>query len=397
MESYNPVARKAQSLFHLLASVLLVTHLGCGNIGPGSSRGNLSSCPIETIDFFPLNAEPQSTQLYNDTLERFKKCYERQGGYLSIKIVGYPDLILNESLDASSHDSQIALLRAGRVSSDLSRILSIQNTDIEIQIDDGGNVFSKVALLTSPQNLPTVLDLEREWNQLIEFCPSAEVVGIANQVGAIKGLKSATGDSVWKDYYGVLITEMPHGEGGHAAAPEDVLNMFIRNPDMFVGSNVSEFGEYISRTNSAFNISNSSRRYAANPIGLVISINNYLTKRFKGILSDRATIIISAWRPEEITVSTMYSENDKGHPVSGHRKFGFRRAKRGYEFFTVGVSRTTGWLDFERLIKPGQDKAWKGMQSSLTNTIRDFSGNAVIIGSRTENIPAELIENKFCF
>jgi len=86
--------------------------------------------------------------------------------------------------------------------------------------------------------------------------------------------------------------------------------------------------------------------YSANPMGAVIRIS---ITGFAGLIPDNGDVIVSdygsTYNSAYWKFFTIHDPFSHDHPVSGTREFGIRQTAMGYEFYTMGVDRLTGYGD----------------------------------------------------
>lgn len=101
---------------------------------------------------------------------------------------------------------------------------------------------------------------------------------------------------------------------------------------------------------------------------------------FGSITIGQGDVITSGYSNNSWIFSTVYSEVDGYHPVSGNRKFGFTNNNNGtYTFFTRGIDRvSSNWNEFKNWVGSGFENADKLWKSLMSNIAKDFGASAKI-------------------
>lgn len=105
-----------------------------------------------------------------------------------------------------------------------------------------------------------------------------------------------------------------------------------------------------------------------NPLGVVMGIE--LQSTILGFNVEEGSVVMSELGPDHWIFSTLYTQDDYSHPVTGNRMFGVKkRSINGKDFWTFytaaidGLTDTAGWdafYDFTGIVTPGFSEVFDG-------------------------------------
>ncbi len=179
---------------------------------------------------------------------------------------------------------------------------------------------------------------DKDWESLISFRPSTSLQTSLAQRSvngiAWRPLRIENGLGVTNlDFYGIEIDEMPIVANKPLNRPQ--LLAFIRqNFVNLIDSTQSDFLPY--------NAIDSAAWASANPYGAVMRFR----LKFKNVPVEGGSVVVAESTPEEWRFTTIYTEEDWNHPVSGTREFGVTALADGSTIlYTMGADRPTNFWD----------------------------------------------------
>lgn len=193
-------------------------------------------------------------------------------------------------------------------------------------------------------------------------------------------LERAVGGTINMDYYVVTVSRLPAGH-----TPAGMLNYIRTHINQFVDPSKSSFTPYPNQPGGGDNVARWSGdgdpRTRDNPTGSFVSIN---------IPHDPGTVAVIDSGPDRWTFAAVQSPQDKPHPVSGNREFGFTQNDDGsVTFYTRGVDRiTTALVDTvnsgarrvfggEGPVFNGGDELWTSFQDRLASRLNAIEGSRI--------------------
>jgi hypothetical protein len=229
------------------------------------------------------------------------------------------------------------------------------------------------------------------WADLISFRPSAAIQATLKSRSSswyVHRLEDACGD-INIDVYPVAVSVLPAG-----MSAESLLEYVRTHINDFVDPNYSRFDPYDEKYPPAV-FGDKAHWLSSDPESTVISIQMRMwgaeTWNWKTGTHDHTYTnpddgsVVCAQRETNFWIfSTLYTDEDKGHPVSGNRQFGFvPDSAGGYVFFTRGADRATGSLDDFPLtpVFTMADLLWKSFQEKLVDYVNKNRGSATTSAS----------------
>ncbi|KFC34147.1 hypothetical protein HZQ67_05415 [Elizabethkingia anophelis] len=266
----------------------------------------------------------------------------------------------------------------------------------------GGGAPSDSQIKDQIQDQPFALvdapcDVVKKWLETAKFKPSQAQLdklksivatsssnssvtpgGITVQrIASLQRIDDAYSPAVNMDYFPVTVNQLPIVNGVRLT-PEQFLNHIRTNINNFVDTGYSEFTPYNNYGVDDRNLWNSS-----NPLGAVIKID------IKG--PDNGSVMVTNYRSDKWTFSTIYEPKYKTHPVSGNRDFGFTQNANGsYTFYTRGIDRLTTidattvqnseFLTFMMGGSPFSqaDALWTSLQNKINSFVNSHQGSSVV-------------------
>jgi len=220
------------------------------------------------------------------------------------------------------------------------------------------------------------------WADLIRFRPSAAVQnGVKSRSSSwyIHKLEDAWGD-INIDLYPVVVSSLPP-----SVSAEDLLEHIRTNINDFVDPSYSHFYPYDERYPPP-SFGDKARWLSSGPESAVISISMRMVRTWPGsdptyyFRPDRGSVVCAQHEPNFWIFSTIYTDEDWGHPVSGNRQFGFIQDPNNgsFIFFTRGADRATSMIDDFPLtpVFTFADWLWKSFQQRLVNYVNGNGGSA---------------------
>ena len=222
------------------------------------------------------------------------------------------------------------------------------------------------------------------WADLISFRPPQAVQwslkkrGPSGEDWPIHRIEDAHGE-INLDYYPVRVTTMPEIQGV-VVGSEDLLDLVRRLlivKDSVLDGAVCEFSPYGASDGTLWS--------SSAPLGAVMHIDMKVFDPDPNL--ENGSVVCSSYRPEQWIFSTLWTNNDFGHPVSGNRAFGFVTNDDGsHTFYTRGADRTTAWVDdaMHVMVFAKADQLWKSFQTKLASFVNDNSGVATVEASTSK-------------
>jgi hypothetical protein len=153
----------------------------------------------------------------------------------------------------------------------------------------------------------------------------------------VQDLKGAQGPSINLDRFAIQFPTLPT-IGGQQLTMQQTLDHIRLNISTYSGTT------FAPQIRTGQNEANT--WYSANPMGTVVRID---ISAFYGIFRDGGDVIVSdygyTYNSSYWKFSTIHDPFSDDHPVSGTREFGIRQIPTGYEFYTMGADRLTGYGD----------------------------------------------------
>ncbi|MCT3728151.1 hypothetical protein HZP71_11690 [Elizabethkingia anophelis] len=266
----------------------------------------------------------------------------------------------------------------------------------------GGSAPSESAVKDQIKDQPFALidvpcDIIKKWLETAKFKPEKEqldklksIVDISSssssvtpggitvqRVASLQRIDDAYSPAVNMDYFPVRINQLPV-INGIRSTPEQFLNHIRTNINNFVNNSYSEFTPY-----NNYGVDDRALWNSSNPLGAIIKID------IKG--PDNGSVMVTNYKSNKWTFSTIYEPKYKTHPVSGNRDFGFTQNTDGsYTFYTRGVDRLTTIdattvqnSEFLSYMMGGSpfsqaDKLWTSFQEKINKYVTDNEGRSSI-------------------
>ena len=248
--------------------------------------------------------------------------------------------------------------------------------------DDAPALNANESYAVGPLPTPPAVDPAGH-QDLISFRPSMAVQNVLATRGffGMHGVGIEKGRGVTNlDYYSVRITDLPQS-GGRAVSGVDLMRYIQQNLNDFVPrtfGNGDRFYPYAEIDDDLWN--------SSDPTGSVQRI--HLADPFIGTLFDEWGDVVTddvQVGPDSFrwTFSTLWTEADGWHAVSGNRQFGIQRADNGTDWiiYARGADRVTTAqeevLDF--VVFEMQDRLWRGFQERVASYVNDHGGTAEVV------------------
>ncbi len=174
------------------------------------------------------------------------------------------------------------------------------------------------------------------------------------------------------DFYPVYIERLPV-LNGREMKPTEFLDLVRGHLGDFIDKDVARFTFYDKR---------SLKQWASpDPIGAVMrfDIGSASWNLNAGI--EGASVVVTRATDLSWTFSTVHTEEDHGHPVSGNREFGLAtQADGSYVLYTRGADRATSWIDSVLAVDVfgGADACWISFQRGATDWVNEHGGTATV-------------------
>lgn len=179
---------------------------------------------------------------------------------------------------------------------------------------------------------------DKDWESLISYRPSQPLqleLAVRSVTGAAwRPLRIENGLGVINlDFYGIEITRMPV-VSGKALDRQQLLTFIRRNFEILIDPTQSDF--------RAYNAVDAAKWASVDPTGAVMRFG----LKFKNINIEGGSVVVSDATPDHWRFTTIYSEKDWKHPVSGSREFGVMSLADGRTLiYTKGSDRPTSYWD----------------------------------------------------
>jgi hypothetical protein len=129
-------------------------------------------------------------------------------------------------------------------------------------------------------------------------------------------MEYANGNLMNTDYYDVTITKLPRN-----MTKTDIFDYVRKNFDKFMDHDIAKFGSEREENLNAWQ--------SKDPTGAVITFANPM---------DYAPVVTSKYGNDYWVFTPVWTAEDNGHPLAGHREFGLTDTKDGkFVFYTRGV------------------------------------------------------------
>ena len=221
-------------------------------------------------------------------------------------------------------------------------------------------------------------DEPTDWKDLVSFRPPV----ILQQEVSSKGtypdnwyfhrIEDAASENLNLDNYPIYVKTLPTIDG-QLMSPAAFVKYVRMNLNSIVDTSYAKFAPYDEAGQEAKWNSN-------NPLGAVLSIK--LWPNVTDISPDDGSVMVTATTDLSWTFSTLWTTKDKGHPVSGNRQFGLKRASDGnWFFFTRGADRPTSCTDGllgGKLAFFFGVKLWRSLQTGIVKLVNDHAGQAEV-------------------
>lgn len=197
------------------------------------------------------------------------------------------------------------------------------------------------------------------------------------RIASLQKIDNAYSPTVNMDYFPITINQLPVIDGVRLT-PEQFLNHIRTNINNFVDNSYSEFAPY-----NNYGVDDRGLWNSSNPLGAIIKID------IKG--PDNGSVIVTNYRSDKWTFSTIYEPKYKTHPVSGNRDFGFTQNTNGsYTFYTRGVDRLTTIdattvqnSEFLSYMMGGSpfsqaDALWTSFQNKINSFVNSHQGSSSV-------------------
>ncbi|MDO5510296.1 MAG: hypothetical protein Q4F57_06340 [Weeksellaceae bacterium] len=197
----------------------------------------------------------------------------------------------------------------------------------------------------------------------------------------IQHLTDATGAIVNMDLFSITISQFPHNAGtNQVMTPQQFFEIFRTNLNYYLSGNSTNFSAYNDYENNLWLSSN----YLGAFMRFEIQVNSLIT--------DNGSVVCSQQALDKWKFTTIRSPLDWGHPVSGHREFGYYQNPNGhYVFYTRGVDRVDSWIFedignniFENSHFDGADSLWNTMIHNLSHTLNSPGGGGSAVINTTQ-------------
>ena len=254
--------------------------------------------------------------------------------------------------------------------------------------DSGGQSLSVSAGMSETRERGrVVVNMLGFWSDLMSFRPPSIVQRriepiVHGPFGAIpQGFQAiecpgifSLYDSTNLDLFSIRIETMPT-INGRQVSPEEFLNYVRLNINSLLDTDLSEFLPYATASGSEAALWGS-----ASPLGALLTVDFGLFWSYLNV--DDGTVCCSLFEPRRWIFSTVRSDNDYIHPVSGNREFGIRSNPDGsHTLYTRGADRaviTLLTLGSPGLVYAGGKLLWRSFQSGVEAFVRTNGGQASI-------------------
>jgi hypothetical protein len=199
------------------------------------------------------------------------------------------------------------------------------------------------------------------WTDLLRFRPPRDLLARLPGTWVVQDIALAQGP-LNLDYYAVRVDRLPM-PGGREFAAAQLLMHLRRNLNDFVQTGWARFEPYDERHAATW--------ASSAPLGAVLHID------MSG--PDNGSVLVSRADPASWTFTTLWTDKDGFHPVSGNREFGYRAGAAGTTiFYTRGADRTTGPVETAGADVGFfmADRLWKSLQSKLAAFVDAHAGHA---------------------
>ncbi|MCX2745696.1 hypothetical protein OO013_17570 [Mangrovivirga sp. M17] len=230
-------------------------------------------------------------------------------------------------------------------------------------------------------------ELREKWVGLAEHKPNATVkerVQDLNQQGydiEMQYIENADGAVVNMDYFPVRIDKLPKNpQTGNTFTPQGFFEYIRKNFADICYSENSSFGPY--------NETEMTKWESSDYLGAVMRFDIIIREPFFNSIQigqQDGSVLCTDQQNQSWIFSTVYTNQDHSHPVSGNREFGLITNSDGsYTFYTSGVDRIAEWTDdwIEEIPNTisafeGGEELWGTLQTNLDNWINSPENGGV--------------------
>lgn len=191
------------------------------------------------------------------------------------------------------------------------------------------------------------------------------------------------------DFYPVHIERLP-SLNGREMTPEDFVDYARRTLDDFLDDDVAKFSFYDKE---------SLEKWASDdPLGAIMRFDIRPAGWNLNAGIEGGSVALTAQTPLSWTFSTVRTDEDHGHPVSGNREWGLAPQEDGsYVFYARGADRPTGVVDSLVFVEvfEGADDLWTGMQARVADWVNEHGGSATVMPRTWERHSWDSVEEDF--
>jgi hypothetical protein len=188
-------------------------------------------------------------------------------------------------------------------------------------------------------------------------------------------IEDAAGDDTSLDFFPILVMEFPRYSSGRRLSASELLEYIRLHFNAFNSPSLANYEPY--------DASDKSKWESSSPLGAVIHIDLRIPSDLPPTYSnpDDGSVVVSQSTSQDWVFSTLWTNGDLAHPVSGNRQFGYAQMSTGaYVFYTRGADRPTRWIDsaLAPVLFLGQTKVWKSYQARVAQFVNAHGGKAKV-------------------
>lgn len=218
------------------------------------------------------------------------------------------------------------------------------------------------------------------WADLVSFRPSKAIqdgLQSRNSEWAFHRLEDAVG-AINLDLYPVFVSSLPT-IGNAVTTPGGFLEHIRRYITRFVDQRLAQFNPYFPE-HDADRKDDDVKWNSSSPLGTVISIDMNMLATW--LNPDDGSVVCSEHQSSRWRFSTIFTDEDHSHPVSGTREFGFWESgdpnQPGWTYYVRGADRKTQAMDRVAPVFTFADLLWRSFQSKVNDFVRANGGTAKV-------------------
>jgi len=241
----------------------------------------------------------------------------------------------------------------------------------------------------------SLLDISEPWQSLVSFRPatsvqSAFLSGRVRDEFYFQKIEDGASPGMNADNYSVLIERFPFGY----STPEQFFELFRIHFFELNTHGIADVKPYDDDVDGP-------RWNSTDPtqvVGTILSWAGPVNAITRRLFADQASVLVSDATPTSLTVTTVHTKKDAGHPASGQRRWAIAERENGWLWTNVGVDRATDNLPRRltaREFQLARDSVWAPLQTSVVNFVNERNGKARITAQFRTTLEWQTIQREW--